>query len=73
MMMVMHQKCKVHTQPVEHLLHTALFLYYSLMDTVELSVLQNKMTMLNVYTHTDRHMHSHTLTQTRTTHTYIDA
>ena len=32
------------TQPVEHLLHTALFLYYSLMDTVELSVLQNKMT-----------------------------
>ena len=32
------------TQPVEHLLHTALFLYYSLMDTVELLVLQNKMT-----------------------------
>ena len=32
------------TQPVEHLLHTALFLYYSLMDMVELSTLQNKMT-----------------------------
>ena len=32
------------TQPVEHLLHTALFLYYSLMDIVELSVLQKKMT-----------------------------
>ena len=31
------------TRPVEHLLHTALFQYYSLVDTVELSVLQNKM------------------------------
>ena len=32
------------TQPVEHLLHTALFLCYSLMDTVELLVHLNKMT-----------------------------
>ena len=32
------------TQPVKHLLHTALSLYYSVMDRMEVLVLQNKMT-----------------------------